>query len=31
MRVNGLVHTESGVIPCYEMNGESMDIYIACE
>ncbi len=31
MRVNGLVHTESGVIPCYETNGESMDIYIACE
>lgn len=30
MRVNGLVHTESGVIPCYETNGESMDIYIAC-
>ncbi len=28
MRVNGLVHTESGVIPCYETNGESMDIYI---
>ena len=31
MRVNGLVHTESGVIPCYETNGESMDTYIACE
>lgn len=31
MRVNGLIHTESGVIPCYETNGESMDIYIACE
>ena len=31
MRVNGLVHTESGVIPCYETNGESMDINIACE
>jgi hypothetical protein len=31
MRVNGLVHTESGVIPCYETNGESMDIYIVCE
>lgn len=23
MRVNGLVHTESGVIPCYETNGEA--------
>lgn len=31
MRVNGLIHTESGIIPCYETDGESMDIYIACE
>lgn len=31
MRVNGLTHVENGVIPCYETDGESMDIYIACE
>lgn len=30
MRVNGLEHTEKDVIPCFESNGESMDIYIAC-
>ena len=31
MRVNGLEHTENGVIPCFETDGESMDIYIACK
>ena len=31
MRVNGLVHNDEGVIPCFETDGESMDIYIACE
>lgn len=31
MRVNGLKHTENGVIPCFETSGESMDVYIACE
>ena len=31
MRVNGLGHTEEGVIPCFEVDGDSMDIYIACE
>lgn len=30
MRLNGLKHTEEGVIPCFETAGESMDIYIAC-
>lgn len=30
MRVNGLVHSPEGVIPCFETDGESMDIYIAC-
>ena len=30
MRVNGMVHTWEGVIPCFETDGESMDIYIAC-
>lgn len=30
MRVNGLVHTQEGVIPCFETDGETMDIYIAC-
>ena len=31
MRVNGLVHDYDGVIPCFETDGESMDIYIACK
>ena len=31
MRVNGLCRTANGVIPCFETDGESMDIYIACE
>lgn len=31
MRVNGLVHTEKDAIPCFETDGESMDIYIACK
>lgn len=30
MRLNGLEHTEKDVIPCFETDGESMDIYIAC-
>ena len=31
MRTNGLVHVESGVIPCFETAGESMDVYMACK
>ena len=31
MHVNGLEHTEKNVIPCFETEGESMDIYIACQ
>ena len=31
MRVNGLEHTEKDVIPCFETDGETMDIYIACK
>lgn len=31
MRVNGLEHAEKDVIPCFETDGESMDIYIACK
>lgn len=30
MKINGLQHNEEGVIPCFETDGESMDIYIAC-
>jgi DNA-binding XRE family transcriptional regulator len=30
MRTNGLVHVENEVIPCFETDGESMDVYIAC-
>jgi len=30
MRLNGLEHTEKDVIPCFETDGDSMDIYIAC-
>lgn len=31
MRVNALEHTEKDVIPCFETDGDSMDIYIACK
>lgn len=31
MQVNGLIHTEKGVIPCFETDGKDMDVYIACE
>lgn len=31
MHVNGLERTEKDVIPCFETEGESMDIYIACK
>ncbi|MBO4824583.1 MAG: helix-turn-helix domain-containing protein [Lachnospiraceae bacterium] len=31
MRTNGLTYSEDGVIPCYETDGESMDVYIACK
>ena len=31
MRVNGLEHTDKDVIPCFETNGDTMDIYIACK
>lgn len=30
MRTNGLTHVENEVIPCFETEGESMDVYIAC-
>lgn len=30
MRANGLAHDAGGVIPCFETDGESMDVYIAC-
>lgn len=30
MRVNGLAHTEKDVIPCFETDGKTMDVYIAC-
>ena len=30
MRTNGLAPAEDGVIPCFETDGESMDVYIAC-
>ena len=30
MRTNGLAHVETGVIPCFETDGESMDVYLAC-
>jgi len=25
------VHVQEGVIPCFEVDGDSMDIYIACQ
>ena len=31
MKINGLKHVWEGVIPCFETDGETMDIYIACE
>lgn len=31
MRTNGLRQAYGGVIPCFETDGESMDVYIACE
>lgn len=31
MRVNGLEHMERDVIPCFETDGDMMDIYIACK
>ncbi len=31
MRTNGLVYVENEVIPCFETNGESMDVYMACK
>lgn len=31
MRTNGLVYDDEGVIPCFETDGESMDVYIACK
>lgn len=30
MRLNGLEHTQKNVIPCFETDGEGMDVYIAC-
>lgn len=30
MRTNGLIYVEDGVIPCFEIDGKSMDVYIAC-
>ncbi len=31
MRVNALEYTDKDVIPCFETDGDSMDIYIACK
>ena len=31
MRVNGLEHVANNVIPCFETDGESMDVFIACK
>ncbi len=31
MRTNGLVYAENEVIPCFETDGESMDVYMACK
>lgn len=30
MRLNNLEYTEKDVIPCFETNGKTMDVYIAC-
>ena len=29
--MNGLERVDNGVIPCFETDGESMDVYIACK
>ena len=31
MRTNGLAHVQNEVIPCFETDGESMDVYLACK
>ena len=31
MRTNGLEEVYNEVIPCFETDGESMDVYIACK
>ena len=31
MRTNGLAYVENEVIPCFETDGESMDVYMACK
>lgn len=31
MRTNGLDRVEGGVIPCFETDGEGMDVYMACK
>ena len=30
MRTNGLVHVENEVIPCFETDGDGMDVFMAC-
>ena len=30
MRINGLGYTDKDVIPCFETDGNAMDVYIAC-
>ena len=30
MRINGLEYTDKDVIPCFETDGDTMDVYIAC-
>ncbi len=30
MRINGLEQTDKDVIPCFETDGDAMDVYIAC-
>lgn len=29
--MNGLEHAEKDVIPCFETDGDDMDVYIACK
>ena len=31
MRTNGLAFVENEVIPCFETDGESMDVYLDCK
>ena len=31
MRTNGLAYVKNEVIPCFETDGESMDVYLACK